>query len=368
VLLLDVADGGRGARDRRAGRSRTCRSPTRSTTPGWRSTRAPGSPSRPTTGSTSRCCSGVRTRPCTRRRRPRARRSCSPRSSNTGLPSRLSCSPTCGEVSAMVSSSCTTSRRSRSSTVHTERLEALVRWRHPEEGLLLPGRFLPLVERTAVMRVLTARSSRRRWRSCHGGAAGLRDRLAGGGQRVPLRPLRPRLRRAGGRRPAAPRVPTLAALARDHRGGPGRRPDPGAQATLIDLQAAGIELALDDFGTGHASLTRLKRVPVTEVKIDRAFVQGCESRSEQRAIVRAVVELGHGLGMRCVAEGVESAEILATLRELGCDVAQGFHIARPMPAEMVAPWLRAQRAGLGGCDRSMGGASLAGVGQQAHER
>jgi diguanylate cyclase len=112
-----------------------------------------------------------------------------------------------------------------------------------------------------------------------------------------------------------------------------------ALQTLDALRAGGIELSLDDFGTGHASLTRLKRLPVAELKIERQFVQHLDTRHEDVAIVRSVVELARGLGLRCIAEGVETEAVLARLHAFGCDVAQGYHIARPMPAGDVVPWV-----------------------------
>jgi predicted signal transduction protein with EAL and GGDEF domain len=223
------------------------------------------------------------------------------------------------------------------------RLEALVRWRHPEEGLLLPGRFLPLIERTAVMRALTADvleevlAQLSRWAevgidlpvavniSLHDLADGrFAEQVVDGLERYELDPSRLSLEI------------TEQALVGD----PTR-----VLATLGQLRAAGVELSLDDFGTGHASLTRLRHLPVSEVKLDRSFVAGFEGRSEGRVIVTSLVQLVRGLGLRCVAEGVETHQTLAALTELGCDVAQGFHLARPMPADEVARWLAARGLG-----------------------
>jgi diguanylate cyclase (GGDEF)-like protein len=218
------------------------------------------------------------------------------------------------------------------------RLEALVRWQHPQEGLLLPGRFLPLIERTAVMRALTAEvleqvfTQLAEWGelgcslpvavniSLHDLADGrLTEQVVEGLHRHRIAPSRLSIEI------------TEQALVGD----PNR-----IHATLQELRQAGIELSLDDFGIGHASLTRLKRLPVSEVKIDRSFVQSFEGRPEDRAIVTAVVELARGLGLRCVAEGVETPQTLAALAELGCDAAQGYHVARPMPAAEAVAWMR----------------------------
>jgi EAL domain-containing protein (putative c-di-GMP-specific phosphodiesterase class I) len=111
-------------------------------------------------------------------------------------------------------------------------------------------------------------------------------------------------------------------------------------AALRDLKALGVGLAIDDFGTGYASLTYLKRFPVDKVKVDRSFVDGLLGDQEDAAIVAAVVNLAHSLDLRAVAEGVETAEQAARLRELGCDLGQGFYFGEPHPAEDLAGHLR----------------------------
>jgi EAL domain-containing protein (putative c-di-GMP-specific phosphodiesterase class I) len=112
---------------------------------------------------------------------------------------------------------------------------------------------------------------------------------------------------------------------------------------LDRLKDAGPQLGIDDFGTGYSSLTYLRRFPVDFVKIDRSFVNGLGADSEDTAIVTAVVQLGKALGLRTVAEGVETAEQLAILRELDCDLAQGYYFARPQPAEAVTDLLVSQQ-------------------------
>ena len=99
------------------------------------------------------------------------------------------------------------------------------------------------------------------------------------------------------------------------------------------------QLSVDDFGTGHSSLAYLERLPVQEVKIDQAFVSRLGTDPADSAIIRATVALAHELGLRVVAEGVEDHQVMARVRTLGCDVVQGYGVARPMPADQVTAWL-----------------------------
>jgi EAL domain-containing protein (putative c-di-GMP-specific phosphodiesterase class I) len=110
--------------------------------------------------------------------------------------------------------------------------------------------------------------------------------------------------------------------------------------TLARLRALGIRLALDDFGTGYSSLSHVVRLPIDAIKIDRSFVAALGSASRGAAIVAGVVALGRQLGLRVIAEGVESSEQSTTLEALGCDVLQGFHVAEPLPPEALAAFLR----------------------------
>jgi EAL domain-containing protein (putative c-di-GMP-specific phosphodiesterase class I) len=109
--------------------------------------------------------------------------------------------------------------------------------------------------------------------------------------------------------------------------------------TLTELRMLGVRLAIDDFGTGYSSLAYLHRLPVHEIKIDKSFVAAMAGKADRSNIVRASIELGHGLQLESVAEGVEDARTWDLLRLLGCDLAQGYFISRPMLAEQVLPWL-----------------------------
>jgi len=109
--------------------------------------------------------------------------------------------------------------------------------------------------------------------------------------------------------------------------------------TLSELSQLGVRLAVDDFGTGYSSLAYLHRLPVQEIKIDKSFVAAMTGEGSRAKIVRASVELGHNLGLESVAEGVEDARTWDLLDSLGCDLAQGYFISRPVLAEQVLPWL-----------------------------
>ena len=130
--------------------------------------------------------------------------------------------------------------------------------------------------------------------------------------------------------------------------------DPGrAVATLRELADLGVSSSLDDFGTGYSSLLLLEQLPVAEIKIDRSFVRRLDEVDGDPAMVRSIVGFAHGLGLTVVAEGVESSAAWKVLRSMGCDVAQGFRVARPMPATPATQWLiervvrgPAERAGL----------------------
>src|SRR6185369_422199 len=114
-------------------------------------------------------------------------------------------------------------------------------------------------------------------------------------------------------------------------------------ATLARLKRLGVAIALDDFGTGYSSMQHLRRLPLAEVKIDRSFVLGISTDPDDAAIVRSMIDLARALGLRVVAEGVEDERTWRMLVEAGCDVAQGWFFARPMPGEQLTDWLTRHR-------------------------
>jgi diguanylate cyclase (GGDEF)-like protein len=216
-------------------------------------------------------------------------------------------------------------------------VEALVRWQHPRHGLLGPTEFLPLAERTGMMGELT------RWVV----DAALRQARAWQDEGIEV-PIAVNLAAANILDAALPdAVGELLA----HYGVPGERltcelsehtvmADPRRAGEVLDrLRALGVRLSLDDFGTGHSSLAYLKRLPLDELKIDRAFVAGIVGDENDALIVRSTIDLARNLGLEVVAEGVEGADVLQRLRSLRCHEAQGFHLSRPLPPEALVEWL-----------------------------
>jgi len=219
-------------------------------------------------------------------------------------------------------------------------VEALARWQHPERGLLGPYEFLPAAERSAIMRPLTlavldqalARASA--WRASGLNLAMSVNLAAPNLVDTDLCPAVEKLLERWDVEPGQLRLEITENTA---------MLDPArAMEVLAALKELGCEIALDDFGTGRASLAYLKELPVDELKIDRSFVMAMASSRDDAAIVRSTVDLGRRLGLRVVAEGVESAADWDELRVVGCHLIQGFHLARPMPADELTAWLAAR--------------------------
>jgi len=208
--------------------------------------------------------------------------------------------------------------------------ETLVRWRHPERGMLPPSEFIDVAEDTGLIVPLGA------WvigEACRQAAAWVR---AGGNPRVSINLSPHQVSRSD--------VATVLARALETTGADPSLIDleitesvlleegDASLAVLRDLKALGVRLVLDDFGTGYSSLSYLKRFPIDALKIDREFIRELGADSEDTAIVSAVLSMARALDVEVVAEGVETAEQLDWLREHGCDFAQGFLIAKPVPA------------------------------------
>jgi diguanylate cyclase (GGDEF)-like protein len=214
-------------------------------------------------------------------------------------------------------------------------MEALVRWEHPERGLLPPGAFIPLVERTGVSTSLTeyvlagVTRQLQTWQD-----AGVEIDVTVAVNLTMFDLLDTSL------------PGKVAALLEEARVEPERleleiterviMADPVRVRCVVEqLKEIGVRIAIDDFGTGYSSLSYLKTLPVDVIKIDRSFVMNMMEDESDRAIVRSTIDLAHNLGLSVVAEGVDKKDTLEELARYGCDMAQGFYIARPQPAETV---------------------------------
>ncbi len=209
--------------------------------------------------------------------------------------------------------------------------EALLRWQHPEFGLVAPGRFIPVAEESGLIVPIGA------WvlqEACRQAAAWQRAALPPLVMAVNLSAVQ--FRRGG------IEDTVLQALV-----GAGLQPDrleleltetillqnvEQVLATVQRLKQLGLKLSIDDFGTGYSSLSYLKRFDIDKLKIDQSFIRDLASDPDDAAIVRAIIQMAHSLDLRTIAEGVETPDLLAQLRAFGCDEAQGYHYARPMPA------------------------------------
>jgi len=220
-------------------------------------------------------------------------------------------------------------------------VEALIRWQHPDLGMIMPDRFIQIAEETGLINQIGD------WVLCEACRQAQRWVQAG------LPPLIMAVNVAPVQFRQAGFVEVVAgALAAS-----------GLEASRLELEVTertvmhdadinlgtlsalhrmGVELSLDDFGTGYSSLAYLKRFPVGKLKIDRSFINDLETDADDQAIASTIVSMGRNLRLTVLAEGVETIEQLALLRKMGCDMAQGYHFSRPLPAEQIADLLRQQ--------------------------
>jgi diguanylate cyclase (GGDEF)-like protein/PAS domain S-box-containing protein len=227
----------------------------------------------------------------------------------------------------------------KSGAIH--QVEALIRWQHPQRGVLPPDAFLPLAEESGLMKPLSQWVLNEAIRQCRvWDRDGVHLRVA---VNLSMRDLQDTqlpqhiagLLTAWGLDPASLEVEvTETAIAADME---------KTRQSLTELHQMGVRIAIDDFGTGYSSLAHLRQLPVDTVKIDKSFVQGLTKNENDTAIVRATIELGHNLGLHVVAEGVEDQATWDALATLGCDLVQGYLISHPLPAAALQDWL--SRAG-----------------------
>ena len=215
------------------------------------------------------------------------------------------------------------------------RVEALVRWDDDKLGQVEPSRFVPLAERHGLIDQLThwgLRTTLRQWLKWR--KQGLDTCLAVNISALSLQHLDfPDLVE---RMCRGLKVPTDRLVLELTEGA--TQPLIKLMDTLTRFRIKGIGLAIDDFGTGYSSLMQLRQLPFTEVKIDRLFVEDATVSKDSRLIVKTMIDLAHGLGLSATAEGVETPEQLRLLRELGCDVAQGYLIAAPLDPDELIEW------------------------------
>jgi histidine ammonia-lyase len=216
-------------------------------------------------------------------------------------------------------------------------LEALVRWLHPERGLVLPGEFIDVAQETSLIKPFTLYVVDEALRQCRALAQSGHEfsvavnvstrNLIDSNFPVEVAALLEKW-------DVRPELLELEITETAIVGDPFRM-----EAVLKRLAAMGLRLSVDDFGTGYTSLGYLSRLPINQLKIDRSFVANITSSEEDAMIVQSAIDLGRNLGLEVIAEGVEDADVWGRLRSLGCDVAQGFLMSRPMPAEELVPWL-----------------------------
>ena len=222
-------------------------------------------------------------------------------------------------------------------------LEALIRWQHPQNGLIAPSGFMPLAEETGLIVPIgewvlnRACEQLRSWRDLNDLDIPVAINLSA--QQFRDRSLLEKISTALELTGVDPRrleiEITESALMQD---------TDGATETLRRLVELGVQVSIDDFGTGYSSLSHLKRFPVNKLKMDQSFVHEVASNPSDAAIASAIINLGHSLGIRVVAEGVETLAQLTFLGEQGCDMIQGFYYSRPLPPEQVVDFVASLNA------------------------
>ncbi|KNZ33343.1 MAG: diguanylate phosphodiesterase [Methylibium sp. NZG] len=217
--------------------------------------------------------------------------------------------------------------------------EALVRWQHPQRGMVAPMRFIPFAEQTGFIRVITGwmiQQCASHWRELR--AQGIEIKLSVNLSTRDLldQDLPVKLEKLLAREAVDPHALCLEITESAIMDDPQR-----ALQTLKRLHDMGLRLSIDDFGTGYSSLAYLKQMPLHELKIDKSFVMSMERDHADMKIVRSTIDLAHNLGLTVTAEGIETAQGFAILRAMKCDEAQGYFMAKPMPGGDFAGWTRA---------------------------
>ena len=222
----------------------------------------------------------------------------------------------------------------------TAGLEALVRWKHPDRGIVMPDQFIPVAEKTGLIDALTSEvfDQSLEWFS----------------QSFPQSNPKLSLNISAKSLVHIQMADHLSALCQRFQIDPesivleltetSAMVDPVLSLDLLTrMRMKGFQLSIDDFGTGFSSMVQLVRLPFSEIKVDKSFVMQAQNSSESRTVIKSIVELGHSLGLLVTAEGVENLKTLDYLNSLGCDLAQGYFIARPMWGEDAAAWIQQRK-------------------------
>jgi diguanylate cyclase (GGDEF)-like protein len=226
-------------------------------------------------------------------------------------------------------------------TGQVRQAEALLRWQHPELGMVSPGEFIPLAERTGSIQLLTAWVIEEVLRQLQEWSGrGLHMQVSLNISTADL--IDPQLPARVSALLGEYRVPAEQLIFEITESGVMLNPELALQV-LHGLRACGISLSVDDFGTGYSSLAQLKRMPVQELKIDQSFIRDLDDASEDAVIVRSTIEMSHSLGLKVVAEGVEFERSLQLLGRWQCDTAQGYLISRPLAAKALETWMAQYR-------------------------
>ncbi|HEV7427783.1 MAG TPA: EAL domain-containing protein [Thermoanaerobaculia bacterium] len=224
------------------------------------------------------------------------------------------------------------------------RVEVLIRWNHPRRGLLMPASFVPIAERTGLIKTMTdwildkALQQCREWQDA---GAPIHVAVNVSAKSLLEETLPAKVQSLLDKWKIDPRFLKIEITESSIMADPAH-----ALAIMSMLQSMGVRLSVDDFGTGYSSLTHLRELPIDEIKIDKAFVLGMLTSDADAAIVRTVIDLAHNLGKQVCAEGVEDGETLRRLEEMGCDLAQGYFISRAVPAPALMEWLTENSWGL----------------------
>ncbi len=217
------------------------------------------------------------------------------------------------------------------------RAEVLIRWNHPKRGLLAPGAFIPIAERTGLIKPMTDWIIDRMLKQCRewhdtGAPVHVAVNISAKSLQEQLLPVK--FQAALDKWNIDPRFVKVEITESSIMADPAH-----ALAITSMLQSMGVRLSLDDFGTGFSSLTNLRQLPIDELKIDKSFVMGMTASEADTTIVRTMIDLAHNLGKQVCAEGVEDEPTWRRLGEMGCDLAQGYWISRPLPAGDFLAWL-----------------------------